>query len=118
MFEGFGSFISVPITNAGRHARILLSFDASLSVLGKRRNRKIHAKTTCPVSRLHIQVKIASAVTHRTADAARSTLLPLKSRYFTLFAFSALIFAQRSLLAFEIFALTAADMVRFRLTPL
>jgi hypothetical protein len=30
MFEGFGSFISVPITNAGRNARILLSFDASL----------------------------------------------------------------------------------------
>jgi hypothetical protein len=71
-----------------------------------------------PVKRLRIQVKVASAVTHRTAHAARSTLLPLKSRYFVLFAFSALNFLQRSFVNFEIFALPAADIVRLRVTPL
>ena len=38
--------------------------------------------------------------------------------YFAFLAFSALNFAQRSLLDFEILALPAADMVRLRLTPL
>jgi hypothetical protein len=37
MFEGFVViYFDAPFTNAGRHTRILLSFDASLSVLGKR----------------------------------------------------------------------------------
>ena len=38
--------------------------------------------------------------------------------YFALFAFSALNFAQRAFVNFEILALPAADMVRLRLTPL
>jgi hypothetical protein len=53
----------------------------------------------------------------RDADQSSATRRKV-NRYFAFLALSALNFAQRAFVNFEILALPAADMVRLRLTPL